>query len=285
MINYLPIQLDSKALSQYTCLLSKCFQKTAKFRPSYLDWLYRKNPDGEALGFDAWDGDRLVAHYVCVPTLASVGGKVVKVLLSLNTATHPEYQGRRLFTTLAEMTYAEATAKDFDCVYGVANANSTLGFVHKLGFQLVQPLDARIGIGRLSNQVDASASKVQFERVWSAESLNWRCANPFNPVFHRSCGNWVQFHAAALGKLLPVYDELSSANVPEAWNGDAHYLLPWRLYMGIVPEGAIRFQYYVSIPQRLRPSPLNLIYRSLSHRLQVLEIGHIRFSFLDFDAY
>jgi hypothetical protein len=157
--------------------------------------------------------------------------------------------------------------------------------VRKLGFQLVQPLDARIGIGSLGNKVETAASKAQFERVWSAESLTWRCSNPFNPVFHRRCGDWVQYHAAAMGRLLPVYEELSSRNVPEAGGDDAHYLLPWRLYIGIVPEGAICFQYYINIPQRLRPSPLNFIYRSLSHRIEVLEMGHIRFSFLDFDAY
>jgi hypothetical protein len=95
----------------------------------------------------------------------------------------------------------------------------------------------------------------------------------------------VQFHAAAKGKLLPVYEELPSYKVPEAWAGDVHYLLPWHLYLGIVPKRGIRSKYYFSIPQRLRPSPLNFIYRSLSHRVEVLEIGHIVFSFLDFDAY
>jgi hypothetical protein len=42
---------------------------------------------------------------------------------------------------------------------------------------------------------------------------------------------------------------------------------------------------YASIPQRLRPSPLNLIYRSLSGRAPQLDPSNIRFTFLDFDAY
>jgi hypothetical protein len=35
----------------------------------------------------------------------------------------------------------------------------------------------------------------------------------------------------------------------------------------------------------LRPSPLNLIYRSLSGRVAQLDPTAIRFTFLDFDAY
>lgn len=285
MINILPIQSDSKALAQYESLLSKCFPKTVKFNPSYLDWLYRKNPDGKAQGFDAWDGHLLVAHYVCIPVLARVGGKVVRALLSLNTATHPDYEGRGLFTKLAEMTYSVAATEDFDCVYGVANARSTPAFVNKLGFQLVQPLDARIGVGKLGNDQEVDASELQFKRIWSAKSLKWRCSNPYNPISSRRHDNLLQFHAQAMGKFLPVYAELSSLDMPQVWCGDVKSLPPWRLFIGLVLDGACKFHHYVSIPTRFRPSPLNFIYRSLSQRIVRLEKGHISFSFLDFDAY
>jgi hypothetical protein len=36
---------------------------------------------------------------------------------------------------------------------------------------------------------------------------------------------------------------------------------------------------------RLRPSPLNLIYRSFSPDVTALDASRIAFSFLDFDAY
>ena len=36
---------------------------------------------------------------------------------------------------------------------------------------------------------------------------------------------------------------------------------------------------------RLRPSPLNLIYRSFSERVARLDPARIQFTFLDFDAY
>lgn len=285
MINFSPIKFDENSLSKYVSLFSACFPKSNKYSQDYLRWLYCKNPAGVAVGFDAWDGEKLAAHYVSVPAHASVGGDVVKVLLSLNTATHPAYQGNGLFTKLAERTYAAGAAEGFDCVYGVANANSTPGFIRKLGFQLIEPLEARVGIGRLCIDSEAFARKAQFERIWSSNCLDWRCANPVNSIFCRRRDDLVQFHAAALGKLLPAYAELPSHRVIDTGSSTDSFLPPSRLFLGLVPEGASKFQRYFNIPQRFRPSPLNFIYRSLSERVPKIERGHVSLSFLDFDAY
>lgn len=118
MMTFLPVQYDAVALSTYAELFSRCFPKSARFTVEYLDWLYCKNPDGLAIGFDAWDGERLAAHYVCVPAKVSLSGCDVNAMLSLNTATHPEYQGRGLFTKLAQLTYADAASAGLDCVLG-----------------------------------------------------------------------------------------------------------------------------------------------------------------------
>jgi GNAT superfamily N-acetyltransferase len=278
------VGVEPKALSGYEALMRACFPQARKYSGDYLGWLYRDNPEGLALGFDALDGDRLAAHYVCIPVKAAIGGQTVTALLSLNTATDPAYQGRGLFTRLAEMTYRAAAEEGFDAVYGVANASSTPGFVRKLGFQLVEPLQARIGIGALDLDLD-TAREAQFERAWSAASLKWRCDNPANPVFYRKSGERVQFHAAAKGMLLPAYAELSARGVPDAAKDAASFLSVCRLFIGLAPNDACRFRNYAAIPQRFRPSPLNFIYRSLSRRIETLEQGHLSFSFLDFDAY
>lgn len=283
MMRILPIETDLPTLSRYTVLFSKCFPESAKFNPTSLDWLYRQNPDGKVIGFDAWDGERLAAHYACVPARASVGGSVVNALLSLNTATDPDYQGQGLFTRLAQTTYQRAEAEGIDCIFGVANANSTPGFLRKLGFQLVEPLQARVGVGSLGLDLNATAEEIQFERVWSDESIAWRCANPANPVSCRARRDRFQFHAAAVGRLLSVYSEMPLHRSVAALQCRSFPLL--RLYLGLVPTGKCRFRSFVEIPKRFRPSPLNFIYRSLSKRVERLQPGRIRFSFLDFDAY
>jgi GNAT superfamily N-acetyltransferase len=283
-LRYAPVQLDAATLATYGALFAACFPMTDKFTADYLRWLYVDNPDGRAVGFDAWDGERLAAHYVCIPARAWVEGHEVPVLLSLNTATHPDYQGKGLFTRLAAMTFEAGAAQGYDGVYGVANANSTPGFVRKLGFQLVRPLEARVGLGALRHRPRAPSSHLSFERSWSPAALRWRCANPHNPVFMRNSGGKLRFHAAAAGHKLPAYAELETAGAAlPAQEGPM--LSPLRLFIGLAPDASSSYWNYASIPMRLRPSPLNLIYRSFAPRVTALDPARIAFSFLDFDAY
>jgi GNAT superfamily N-acetyltransferase len=284
MMRITPIQNDAATLAQYVALFAACFPGTGKFTPDYLTWLYTANPDGPAVGMDAWDGERLAAHYVCIPARAWVEGSEVLVLLSLNTATHPDYQGKGLFTKLATATFEFGAAAGFDGVYGVANANSTPGFVRKLDFQLVRPLEARVGLGTLSHGPKAPAAQLSFERSWTPEALAWRCANPHSRVHRRTTGTHEQFYAPAFGLSVPAYAELAtSVATPAA--GDAPFLSPLRLLIGLAPDANAGWWNYASIPQRLRPSPLNLIYRSNTARVAALDPARIQFSFLDFDAY
>ncbi len=281
MLEFRPVEVGAAALRRYQALFAACFPGAAdKFSPDYLRWLYADNPDGHAVGYDAWDGEILAAHYVCVPARVLVEGREVRMLLSLNTATHPDYQGQGLFTKLAGMTYDAAAGAGFDGVYGVANANSTPGFVRKLGFQLVRPLDARVGLGRI--RPVASGAPLSFQRCWSAASLAWRCASPGHAVRARRTGGGLQLDAAALG-LARAADALA-LELPAPAVQAAGWA-PLKLYLGLRPDGDALSASYVSIPPRLRPSPLNLIYRSLSGRVAQLDPARIHFSFLDFDAY
>src|SRR5581483_3671080 len=89
-----PTAVTPEALGAYAELLARVFEPGPKFTPEAIAWRYRDNPSGTVVGTDAWDGARLAAHYVTCPTEAFVEGRPVKGLLSLNTATDPDYQGR-----------------------------------------------------------------------------------------------------------------------------------------------------------------------------------------------
>ena len=278
-MEFAPIQFSPAALEEYRALFAACFPGATHFTSAYLQWLYLGNPDGNAVGFDAREGGVLAAHYVCIPARARIDGRDVRVLLSLNTATRPQFQGKGLFTKLAAMTFDAGATAGFDGVYGVANGNSTPGFIRKLGFQLVRPLEAMVGVGKLGTHAAALPSPLGFERVWSAEALAWRCASPVNPVRSRKAGAIWQYQAHAL-RGVPAYAELASGAAP-----DASAMAPVRLYLGLVPDQARGFATYVSIPRRLRSSPLNLIYRAFAAGARPLDPATIQFTFLDFDAY
>lgn len=283
MITFAPVRIDQDMLPRYEALFRACFPSSNKFSPQVLKWLYEDNPEGKAVGFDALEGGRPVAHYVCVPTKIRIDGAVVSSLLSLNTATHPQYQGRGLFSKLAALTYQAAADRGFSCVYGVANSNSTPGFVRKLGFQLVQPLEAKIGVGNLGINFEHLLQNAQFERIWTPDSLKWRCSSPVNPVTAFDLADCRGFYARALGRALPAYTELTHA--ASSYVENIRPVTPLRLYLGLVPKGSGKFSAYADIPTVLRPSPLNLIFRPLASHMPMLEADHIHFSFLDFDAY
>ena len=284
MITYQPVNTLPEMLVRYESLFETCFSKHPKFGLETLRWLYVGNPEGPAVGFDAWDGNVLAAHYVCIPTRVRIQGAEVRSLLSLNTATHPGYQGQGLFPKLAGLTFEAATAAGFHSAYGVANANSSPAAVKKLGYRLVAPLQAMVGVSRLGIDLQEVSQRAGFERVWTPQALQWRCANPVNPVRTSRDRDRLLFHAKAMGMLVSAVAELPISDgglaLPQGrvWS-------PVRLHLGLLPDGVGGLGSYVDTPQRLRPSPLNLMYRPLSATGSVVEPGRVHFNFLDFDAY
>lgn len=271
-------------LRRYAELFSACFPTAGKLGDtSYLDWLYRRNPLGEAVGFNAVDEGRLAAHYICTRALVEFDGVETPALLSLNTATHPDYQGRGLFTRLAEHTYEAGASEGAGLVYGVANANSTPGFVRKLGFQLVQPLESRVGVGSLGRfDWSGAAAAARFRQNWRPDYLAWRCSNPTNPVRIASVGADSVGLVAATGRLLvKAWAEIPRG--PGSYRPETAAPLA-RVWLGLMPPGCGRFRLYPELPARLRPSPLNLIFRGLASQAP-LKAEESLFSFLDFDAF
>jgi len=283
-----PLELSDRELGRVADLLGVAFGSPGHLDVGYLDWCYRRSPRGRAIGRNAWRGDLLVAHYVTVPLRARLFGEERSGVLSLHTATHPESRGRGLFTRLAEDTYADAAAAGADFVLGVANAASTPGFVGKLGFQLVAPLDVRVGLG--APPAGGAASEVELERAWSQEELAWRLACPARGYRRGASGGGVTIYAPT-GRF-GIWIELARRPASECRLGSALARLPGlgvrnpiRMWMGLDPDRDWSGQPWPRLPARLRPSPLNLIYRDLRTPGRRLDAGHVRFAAIDFDAY
>lgn len=275
--------VEPARVEAYEALFRLCFPGADHLDAAYLRWLYADNPDGQVVGFDAWDGDVLAAHYACIPGRARVAGESCRVLLSLNTATAPAYQGQGLFTRLATLTYERAAADGFRAVYGVANANSTPGFLRKLGFTLVRPLEARLGFGRLfAGDLETAAPGLEFQREWSLEALAWRAANPQAAVSTRARAGGAGFYARTRWPLVTACAELPA---PPAVADRGPAPTPFRVFVGTVPAGLRLRATWWPIPGFLKPSPLNLIYRDLRRPGHAPAADRALVSFLDFDAF
>ena len=249
-------------LGNHEALLRSCFPKS-KLDESYLDWLYFKNPLGDVVGFDAMDGNTLAAHYACVPT--KIGGKLG--LLSLNTATHPNYRSKGLYQKLAKLTYEHWSTK-FDFVVGVANSQSAAAFVNRLGFT---------DLGRLNLRYGDLRRPFSGTRTWTKADIDWRTKSPRQRLETRILANgMVELSTNPKNFLFKIkslvavsdYEISRDSEPPTSLRG---FTVDW------IKESNPRF----SLPERLKPSPLVMIYQSLNG--QNLEIES--WSFPDFDAF
>jgi GNAT superfamily N-acetyltransferase len=274
-----PAGASPSQIAAYSTLLSEVFGAGPKFTPEAIAWRYRDNPAGVVVGADAWAGETLAAHYVTCPLQAVVEGRTLKGVLSMNTATHPNHQGKGLFTTLAHNTYEQARAAGYDFVLGVANANSTPGFLRKLAFQHVGSLQAGV---LLSPPRRFAGRDLQYRADWTPELLAWRLANPATRYAVGKCGSvtgvWAPTHLPGV-RCAAFIEEPAPAQPRGRALGPA-------LYIGVDPRLNLQAPGFLALPERFRASPLNVIWRPLSDAAPPkLNFERVAINFLDFDPY
>lgn len=270
-------KIDDNELKEIADLMTAAFPKATKYNVEYLRWQYLQNPCGRPVSFNAFALDgTLAAHYAAIPIRMFIDGKQEKGLLSLNTATHPCHQGRRLFTTLASKTFEIAASQGYKFVIGVANANSTPGFLKHLGFYLVSPLHFKIGVGDIfKGRVKDNINRVIYDDL----ILRWRLSCPeFKYTARKNTiyGNRPEplFHTAV-------------AKIPEGKNDKSLGLKRtfdiFNIYIGLGAN--IGNGLYFDIPRFIKRSPFNLIFKDLTQgELPKMTKDNVFFQLMDFDV-
>jgi len=106
----------------------------------FWQWRYQKNPFGNLNISLCFDGDRLVGHYAVSPINFICNGEIIKGAQSMTTMVDPEYQGLRIFSTLAEQQYAKLKMEKYAFVWGFPNRNSYYGFIQHLNWHPVMEI-------------------------------------------------------------------------------------------------------------------------------------------------
>ena len=102
----------------------------------YWQWRFLNNPFTKDIFIDLmWENNTLVGHYAVSPIEINVGGKIVSTALSMTTMTHPQFGGKRIFSTLAENLYNRLQDKNYSMVWGFPNNNSHYGFNKNLNWR------------------------------------------------------------------------------------------------------------------------------------------------------
>lgn len=266
------VKVDEASLQEILQLMCLAFEGHAeKFNLEYMRWQYAGNPVGKIVGFNAYMGDVLAAHYVTMPIYMNIEGEKTLGVLSLNTATHPEHRGKRLFTILAEKTYQYAAENGYKFVIGVANAQSTHGFLKHLKFKLIGPLTFKVGMGQnLYQRADYS-----YTRYWDKEIMDWRLKNPSMEYYKN--GDMIVSPIKPGFKKLVYHDKdgLVSLNMLHG--------RPFNLYIGYGAD--LRKGFYCGVPKFIEHSPFNLIFRDLTDgTLPEVTKDNILFELIDFDV-
>jgi GNAT superfamily N-acetyltransferase len=269
-----PTGTSQEKIKQYSVLLSEVFTETKKYTSEFLSWQYDLNPAGKVVGYDAYFGEELAAHYVTIPVLYVQNGKQIKGLLSLNTATHPKHQGKKLFTKLAEKTYELGTQLGYQFVIGVANQNSTHGFITKLGFKLVSPLEVVMYLGKIGTVEPASNF---FQSHWTKELAEWRLKNPFTSYYRNGKGIICDTHITMIKAVM------SQKKAFEVNRLDDHSGFI-KMTIGLNLESKKKLL-KINLPDKFKPSPLNLIFKPLGSFNAEMNSSSIYFELMDFDAY
>lgn len=272
-MDYDLIPTKKENLELYSKLLSGVFKETNKFTIDFLNWQYFKNPHGDVLGYDAFYNGELVAHYVTIPVVYTLNNTFIKGLLSLNTATTSDHQGKGLFTKLASATYTLAKEKGYDFIIGVANQNSTHGFIKKLGFNLIGKLEVKIYIGSLKEHTNSSN---YFRATWNESSLNWRLKCPSSTYFKKGNSIYSNTHIPLIKSLMltktdAIITDLNKIN-----------FIPFKMTIGF---NLGKPSFSINLPEKLKPSPLNLIFKDLSVTGLNVSKKNCYFELIDFDAY
>jgi GNAT superfamily N-acetyltransferase len=294
-------------------LLERTFPDTPRIsQPQYLRWLYEESPFGAVIEANLDDEQGRAGHYALVPVALSSDGSEVPGALSLNTAVDERARGGGVFVRLASDAIELAEQRGVRMVVGVANANSTPGFVRRLSFELLGPLPATVLLpapGRPHRVRSAWTDAAAFApggiaadldrllapppnglaRSWTAEALRWRLAAPGSHyALHRS-EHALMVSTADRSKPVPVA-MLLKVFATEPLDATERAALvraacrvqraPLAVHVGVNEMVGFRG---LPLPGRLRSSPLNLIVRRLEGAPPQSQIA--RFEFLDFDAY
>ncbi len=262
-------QTDEASLKSYASLLSSVFPSTQKYTYEFLKWQYFSNPLGKVVGYDAFYDKKLVGHYVTIPVVYTINNTNYKGLLSLNTATDANFQGKGLFTQLATKTYELGAQLGYQFVIGVANQNSTHGFTKKLGFNLIAPLNAYLYLyDNTTYQINTNV----FSSLIDEQTLVWRTNNPSTNYIQSNfiySNTEKYFISACLSKRFAIGSNKSVG------------LIKMVIGLNNVPVTFFKCK----IPDKLKPSPLNLIFKPLGDFNIDINTKNIYFELIDFDAY
>lgn len=233
---------------------------------------YVDNPAGKVISFNAFDGDRMIAHECFVPCFMKVGNRVLKSMRSMNVVTHPDYRGLGLFSKMTNMAIDFAIKEGYELAFAVTNANSFPMFMKHAGFTFVTRLDVKMGYG---DKIECDGDRL-YQAHWTPELLKWRLR--YHKYYIKNNCVYCQYKTGVNTFMARLPVELAKDVELEKGSGP----IGIRLYVG---WGAKIKSPYFTVPKFVPHSPFNFIYRDLTGgTLPPITKENLFYQLLDYDV-
>ena len=105
----------------------------------FFQWKHRQSPFGASPAWAAVDDGQIVGFRTYVRWQFLRDGEVVAAVRAVDTVTHPDYQGKGIFSLLTRQSLAELDEMGVGFVFNTPNERSRPGYL-KMGWQLVERL-------------------------------------------------------------------------------------------------------------------------------------------------
>ena len=175
---------------QILALTQKIFGDVELSKPTFFDWQYLDNPDGEAIVITAKDDEKnncIIGIESILPMNLMINQKIVKASLSCNSYIDPNYRKKGIFSKLISFAKNESTINDISCIYGVANDNS-FNLFRKKNSHEISDLPILFRPMRLSNYFSFPISNFLhlFDNIWKIKKNYNSNIVQFNDYFDES---------------------------------------------------------------------------------------------------
>ena len=183
--NYSIIHFKEHHLNQVKKLYEESYNR--KKPVNYFRYRYLSSPFGKPIVLLMKYKKKIIGLYAIHPVKLQIENKSVLGGYSFLTMTHPDHVGKGIFTSLAKKTFDLAKKKKYNFIYGFANSNSYYGFVNKLGFTELKPI----------NFIKLSNIKLTKET---------RIENKSKNISHSVTKLWNQYNSKKLFKIMTKRD-------------------------------------------------------------------------------
>jgi GNAT superfamily N-acetyltransferase len=146
----------------------------------FFRWKHHRSPFGRSFILVAEAEERIVGVRALMRWRFEADGHVVRAVRAVDTATHPDWQGRGLFTRLT-LEAIERLRSDTDLIFNTPNPKSLPGYL-KMGWQVVGKIPVAVKVRRpvrfvlhlrsLNTSASPRTSRPAFEDLSVSEALD-----------------------------------------------------------------------------------------------------------------